>query len=246
MMPALIPATFTGILPWHATTMVTSASGATANLEWAIAGVETLVAIGIATWHQVTTRLNRRIDEEREAERARAEQQKEVERIQIEKEKETQRTAEEARMQARRAAQEQIKPFCGELRVILRVLEDSESEAREQGPLTHDRMNASQLRTLQRRLKNNSENLPDRAQDLRNAVQELSAAVGNFCDIEVPTDGEVTDEYAKDVADVSAGQPSPLIRATALGAMVIAQYRAAADVHDVIRKVRKAIDAELE
>jgi hypothetical protein len=178
-----------------------------------------VVAVAIATWQRHDLRRYRRTDQAFERQREEAERLR----------------------QDRRARRESWEPVFTEIQELLIELEDIESEARELGPLDHDAIDGSKLRRIQRRLENVSPRCP---RTLRDPLQAVASAAAGFRSIVVLPDAGVTSQYAKELSSTSPGGPAPEIRASALGAKAIEQYKAAVALHSAIGKAWDAVHTE--
>jgi len=190
------------------------------NYAILIVGIIGIVAaVGIAVWQHRELSHYRRADRELE----------------------TQHAEQESLRRARRARRDSWEPGFTEIQELLIKLEDIESEAREQGPLSHDVIDAADLGRLQRRLENVSERCPD---TLHDPLLAVAMVVAKFRRVIIKSDTEVTDEYASAVASTPPGDPAPRVMADALGAKAIEQDRAAVDLHHAIGKSWEAVQTE--
>ena len=185
----------------------------------AVSALAIIIAVAIAVWQHHDLRRYRRADRALEA----------------------QREALERSRQDRHARRESWEPVFREIQELLIKLEDIESEAREVGPLGRDAINGSELRRIQRRLENVSTRCPCA---LRDPLQAVASAVTGFQNIVVLSDADVTSEYAKALASTPPGSPVPEIKAGALGATSIEQYKMAVTLHSAIGKTWDAVHTE--
>jgi hypothetical protein len=175
------------------------------------------VTICIASWQHIV--LQRYKKEERELAAEQADQKRQ--------------------RQRRRELRETWEAMFQEIHEILRKLEDVESEVRRQGPLDHASIGRVELGRIQWQLENVSGRGPEALRDPLLAVAE---AVGKLRGVVVLPDAEVIARYTGILA--RAGEITPEIAASALGARAVEQYRAAVALHEAIDTAWRAINTE--
>jgi hypothetical protein len=158
-----------------------------------------------------------------------------------ERESQAQQAEQEHLQQTRRDRRESWEPVFRETDETLKSLEDIESEVRAQGPLDHDFIDQAELGRIQRHLDNISDRCPE---TLRDPVRAVAAAAARLRNVLVLSDAEVIDEYAKALAGSPPCELPPELRATAIGARAVEQYRAAVHLHEVISAAWKAVHTE--
>jgi hypothetical protein len=154
---------------------------------------------------------------------------------------EAQRGALERSRQDRHDRRESWEPVFREIQELLIKLEDIESEAREVGPLDRDAIDRRELCRIQRRLKNVASRCPCTLHDPLHAV---ASAVTGFQSVVFLPDTTVTSEYARALDSAPPDNPIPEIKACALGAKGIEQYKMAAALHKAIGKAWDAVHTE--
>ena len=150
--------------------------------------------------------------------------------------------AERERLQTeRRASRDFWRPVIDEIRALLVPLEEIEAEVLEEGPLDHSTIDADLLGRIQRRLEGVSRRCPASLVGPLSAIATAVAVIGST---HIPSDMEVTDHY---YIALTSNPPGPLtaeVRASAIGAKAVAQYRAAEDLQASIAAAWKVLRIE--
>jgi hypothetical protein len=176
------------------------------------------VAVGIALWkHRDLTRF-------RKADRELREIQSEQERIK----------------QERRDRQDSWQPEFNEIRQLLVLLEEIESEVRELGPLDRDAIEQTDLGHTQRRIESVARRCPEA---LRDPLLAAARAVGELRSIALLPDTDVVNDY-KALNRTSPASLAAAILPSAIGANAVAQYRAAVALQDAVQAVWSKLRTE--
>ena len=128
-----------------------------------------------------------------------------------------------------------------EARAILTTLEDLESKARKQGPLDKYVINAADLDGIQRQLENVSRRCP---QWVRDTLMEVAASAARFNAIKYESDGDAKAVDADKTTHDSIFDLRPDLLPGAMGGNAIRQYRAAADLDQLIQKAWRVLSSE--